>query len=123
MLANLNYQLPAPFNASDLDPPCTDVPGTIGITGTPVIKRSTNTMYFWAKGYKGAVGGFSNGAYVSKSCREVVLDLTLTECPTRYFFYAIDALSLADRAGYPVLIDGNPADNVCMTLENFTNKS
>lgn len=83
-----------------------------------MIKRSTNTLYFWAKGYKGTVGGFTNGAYVSEFCRELVLDLVLTGFPTRYFFYAVDALSLADITGYPVLIDGNPADNVCPTLDN-----
>lgn len=49
----------APFNGTDL--PCTDIPGTVGITGTPVIKRVTNTLYFFAKGYRGTVQGVVNG--------------------------------------------------------------
>lgn len=61
---NSILQLPAPFDgATDL--PCADIKGTTGITGTPVVERKTNTMYFFAKGYRGAAKGFSNGAYVS----------------------------------------------------------
>lgn len=61
----------APFNGTDL--PCTDIQGTVGITGTPLIKRSTNTLYFFAKGYRGGVGGFANGAYVLDSRRGVAV--------------------------------------------------
>lgn len=48
---------------------------------------------------------------------------TLTECITRYFFYALDVLTLEDRPGYPILIDGHPADNVGLPpkiIEYFT---
>lgn len=34
----------------------------------------------------------------------------------RYWFYAVDAVTLADRAGYPVMIDGRAADNVSVVL-------
>lgn len=66
------FQQPAPFNSTDL-PYCPDIQGAVGITGTPVIDRSTNTMYLFAKGYKSSARGFTNGAYVSEFCREVML--------------------------------------------------
>ncbi|KAH8153854.1 uncharacterized protein LAJ45_01621 [Morchella importuna] len=51
-----------PFDVADL--PCTDIRGTVGITGTPIIKRETNTLYFYAKGYKDTVKGVFNGAFL-----------------------------------------------------------
>ncbi|KAL8651207.1 MAG: hypothetical protein Q9226_004803 [Calogaya cf. arnoldii] len=89
----------APINARQVQPPflqsdigCTDMPDTIGIVGTPVIDPNTNTAYFFAKGYqnKAASGGIAKGVYN---------------------FYAVNVLDLTDRPGFPVLVDGNNADN------------
>ncbi|EDO03017.1 hypothetical protein SS1G_05494 [Sclerotinia sclerotiorum 1980 UF-70] len=79
-----------PFLQSDLG--CTDIPDFIGIIGTPVIDPSTNIVYFFSKGYKNgaASGGVVNGLYK---------------------FYAVDIITLQDISGFPVLIDGNFADN------------
>ncbi len=56
-------QVQPPFLQSDIG--CTDIPDYIGIVGTPVIDPATETVYFFAKGYKGgaASGGFRNGIY------------------------------------------------------------
>ncbi|KAL8693509.1 MAG: hypothetical protein Q9224_003739 [Gallowayella concinna] len=89
----------APINARQVQPPflqselgCADMPDTIGIVGTPVIDPSTSTAYFFAKGYqnKASSGGVAKGIYN---------------------FYAVNVLDLTDRPGFPVLIDGNNADN------------
>ncbi|KAJ8066890.1 hypothetical protein OCU04_004276 [Sclerotinia nivalis] len=79
-----------PFLQSDLG--CTDIPDFIGIIGTPIIDPSTNIVYFFSKGYKNgaASGGVVNGLYK---------------------FYAVDIITLQDIPGFPVLIDGNFADN------------
>ncbi|KAL8705372.1 MAG: hypothetical protein Q9201_001491 [Fulgogasparrea decipioides] len=83
-------QVQPPFLQSDIG--CTDMPDTIGIAGTPVIDPSTNTAYFFAKGYQNnaAGGGVAKGIYN---------------------FYAVNILDLTDRPGFPVLIDGHNADN------------
>ncbi|KAI4139521.1 MAG: hypothetical protein L6R39_006249 [Caloplaca ligustica] len=89
----------APINARQVQPPflqsdigCTDMPDYIGIAGTPVIDPSTNTVYFFAKGYQNnaASGGVAKGIYN---------------------FYAVNILDLTDRPGFPVLVDGHNADN------------
>lgn len=51
-----------PFLQSDIG--CTDIPGTIGIIGTPIIDPATETVYFFSKGYEGgaAGGGVALGA-------------------------------------------------------------
>ncbi len=76
-----------PFIVSDL-PSCNDIGQTIGITGTPVIDPSTDTVYFWAKSY-GATGqsGWQNGAYR---------------------FHAIDSATLKEKPGFPTNIQGAP---------------
>ncbi|KAL8776247.1 MAG: hypothetical protein Q9213_008342 [Squamulea squamosa] len=83
-------QVQPPFLQSDIG--CTDMPDTIGIAGTPVIDPSTNTAYFFAKGYRNnaASGGVANGIYK---------------------FYAVNIFDLTDRPGFPVLVDGNYANN------------
>ncbi|KAL8990408.1 MAG: hypothetical protein Q9169_008129, partial [Polycauliona sp. 2 TL-2023] len=83
-------QVQPPFLQSDIG--CTDMPDTIGIVGTPVIDPNTNTAYFFAKGYqnRAASGGMPKGVYN---------------------FYAVNVLDLTDRPGFPVLVDGNNADN------------
>lgn len=42
---------------------CTDIPDYVGIIGTPIIDPTTNTVYFFSKGYKNgaANGGVANG--------------------------------------------------------------
>ena len=61
--AILTRQLLSPFLQSDIG--CTDIPNYIGIIGTPVIDPASDTVYFFAKGYKGgaAGGGVANGVY------------------------------------------------------------
>ncbi|TVY39827.1 hypothetical protein LOCC1_G004958 [Lachnellula occidentalis] len=79
-----------PFLQSDIG--CTDIPDYIGIIGTPIIDANTNTAYFFSKGYKNGApsGGVANGIYK---------------------LYAVDIYTLQDKPGFPVLIDGNFADN------------
>jgi hypothetical protein len=43
--------LDPPFQSVDSN--CADIPNTVGITGTPIIDPSTDTMYFYSKSYKG----------------------------------------------------------------------
>src|SRR4051794_23760508 len=45
----LTRQVQTPFNQADVG--CNDIPGTIGISGTPTIDTSTEIMYFFSKGY------------------------------------------------------------------------
>ncbi|CAG8961012.1 hypothetical protein HYFRA_00002552 [Hymenoscyphus fraxineus] len=82
--------LQPPFLQSDIG--CTDIPDYIGVIGTPIIDPSTSTAYFFSKGYKNGAsnGGPANGIYK---------------------FYAVDVQTLKDRPGFPILIDGNFADN------------
>jgi outer membrane protein assembly factor BamB len=76
-----------PFKVSDL-PSCNDIGGTVGITGTPVIDPATDTVYFWAKSYlSSSQTGYQNGAYR---------------------FHAVDAATLAERPGFPVMIQNLP---------------
>jgi iron transport multicopper oxidase len=89
----------APFNSRTVQPPflqadigCTDIPDFIGIIGTPIIDPTTDTVYFFSKGYKNGAssGGMPNGIYQ---------------------FYGVDINTLADKPGFPVLIDGHNADS------------
>jgi hypothetical protein len=85
-------QVHTPFLQSDIG--CTDIPGTIGIIGTPVIDPNTDTAYFFAKTYisnyrySGDTGTF-NGVY---------------------YFHGVNVNTLEDRWP-PVLVDGSVADN------------
>ena len=75
----------APFQVADLGS-CNDISGTIGVTGTPVIDPSTDTVYFWAKSYMSSgQRGFANGAYR---------------------FHAVDAATLVEKPGFPTNIQG-----------------
>jgi len=75
-----------PFLVSDLGG-CNDIPNVIGITGTPVVDPTTDTVYFWAKSYLGSERGWQNGAY---------------------YFHGVDATTLVERPGFPVNIQGQP---------------
>jgi hypothetical protein len=88
---DLRLEGETPFLVSDLGN-CNDISGTIGITGTPVIDNTTDTIYFWAKSYKTPTSptGYQNGAYR---------------------FHAIDAVTLQERPGFPTSIEGQYADN------------
>jgi hypothetical protein len=84
-----------PFQASDLSKPggvqCNDITDTVGITGTPVIDPSTDTVYFWAKSYNSqGPGSWQNGAY---------------------YFHAVDVSTLLEKPGFPTTVEGMPASN------------
>jgi len=82
---DLSLEGEGPFKVSDL-PSCNDIGGTVGITGTPVIDPSTDTVYFWAKSYlSSGQSGWQNGAYR---------------------FHAVDSATLAERPGFPTNIQG-----------------
>jgi iron transport multicopper oxidase len=48
-------QVQPPFLQSDIG--CTDIPNFIGIIGTPIIDPSTDTVFFFSKGYEGKASG------------------------------------------------------------------
>jgi iron transport multicopper oxidase len=75
-----------------VDVACPDIPDYIGVTGTPIIDPETDIMYVFAKGYRDGAssGGIMNGTYQ---------------------MYALRIPTLEDVPGFPVLIDGNYADN------------
>ncbi len=85
-------QVHTPFLQSDVG--CTDIPGTIGIIGTPVIDPTSDTVYFFSKTYipnlrvAGATGT-SNGVY---------------------YFHGVNINTLAEDFA-PLLIDGTVAQN------------
>jgi outer membrane protein assembly factor BamB len=87
---DLSLEGETPFLVSDLGQ-CNDISGTIGITGTPVIDSTTDTVYFWAKSYLGTATGYQNGAYR---------------------FHALDVVTLQERPGFPVNIQGTPGMSV-----------
>jgi hypothetical protein len=82
---DLSLEGESPFKVSDLGG-CNDISGTIGVTGTPVIDPITDTVYFWAKSYiTPGQTGYQNGAYR---------------------FHAVDAVTLKERPGFPVNMQG-----------------
>ncbi|KAJ2904000.1 hypothetical protein MKZ38_009055 [Zalerion maritima] len=81
-----------PFMSQNLTGTCPDsFWGPVGITGTPVIDPDTNTIFFWSKG--------------------TVATLTTGEVEGIYRFYAVDALTLEEKTGFPIDIDGIFAQN------------
>jgi hypothetical protein len=86
----------SPFIVTDL-PNCFDNAGlTVGITGTPVIDTTTDTVYFWAKSY--LIPGQSGWEYGA------------------YRFHAIDAATLAEKPGFPVNIQGTPGEYLALLM-------
>ncbi|KAF4624790.1 hypothetical protein G7Y89_g13381 [Cudoniella acicularis] len=87
---DLSLEGESPFLVSDL-PSCNDIGQNVGITGTPVIDPTTDTVYFWAKGYlTSGQTGWQNGAYR---------------------FHAVDVATLVERPGFPTNLQGAIADN------------
>ncbi|KAF8437730.1 WSC domain-containing protein [Terfezia claveryi] len=86
-------QLSRPFLVADLNG-CNDIGGFVGITGTPIIDPATDTIYLFSKSYKdpnpGGPTGYLNGMYR---------------------VWALSAIDLSSRPGFPVILDGHPADN------------
>ena len=85
-------QVHSPFLQSDM--PCTDIPDTIGIIGTPVIDTSSDIVYFFSKTYipnyrYAGNNGVFNGVY---------------------YFHGVDINTLQDTFS-PLLVDGVAADN------------
>jgi outer membrane protein assembly factor BamB len=82
---DLSKEGEGPFTVSDLGS-CNDIGQNIGITGTPVIDPTTDTVYFWAKSYlSSGQTGWHNGAYR---------------------FHAVDVVTLAERPGFPTNLQG-----------------
>ena len=79
--------LGAAFNASGVLG-CGDISPHVGITGTPVIDTSSNTAYFF-----------------SKSAAPV------------YTLHAVDAGTLAEKAGFPVTISGTAQNDATKTFD------
>jgi hypothetical protein len=86
-------QVATPFLMSDVV--CSDILYTTGITGTPVIDPATDIAYFYAKTY---IPNFRTSGPTGKD-------------NSVYYFYAVDVNTLQDVAGFPMLIDGNVAQN------------
>ncbi|KAI9826953.1 MAG: hypothetical protein M1826_006529 [Phylliscum demangeonii] len=89
-------QVQPPFLQSELTTPdgrtCYDIPDYIGVIGTPILDPNSETVYFFSKGYQ---NGATSGGLLK----------------ARYLLYALDVNDLTDKPGFPVLIDGHPADN------------
>ncbi len=78
-----------PFLVSDLGG-CNDIGELVGITGTPVIDPTSDTVYFWAKSYSSpdqAGKGWMNG---------------------NYRFHAVDVVTLQEKPGFPINLQGHP---------------
>lgn len=76
--------------------------------GTPVIDPSSNTAYFFSKGY---IGAASTGGVLDGMGNVSLLSDFADNDAGRYLFYAVDVQTLEDKLGFPVLIDGHYADN------------
>jgi iron transport multicopper oxidase len=80
-----------PWNSADIG--CEDLAPHVGVTGTPVIDPSTNTAYFFAKGYETSESG-----------------------PAEWKLHAVDLATGDERAGFPVTIAGE-AENLPVTFD------
>jgi hypothetical protein len=105
--------LDPPFTATDAQ--CGDIPNTIGITGTPVIDKNTNIMYFYSKGYKnGQAGpqGTINGLFHLVIRREAEVTVANNRGTGVYKLYAVQLPSLSNVQGWPVVVgEGLSANN------------
>ncbi len=72
---------------------CTDLQPTSGITSTPVIDESTDTAYF------------TNKTYVTGSSG-----------PAAWYMHAVDIHTGAERANFPVRIQGNTTNNTAQAF-------
>jgi len=84
-------QVGVPFNPNDVT--CGDLTPAIGITGTPVIDPVTDTAYFVKKTY---VSGSSG--------------------PAAWWAHAVDTATGAERAGFPLRLQGTAANDPTMTF-------
>ncbi|PGH18777.1 hypothetical protein AJ79_00190 [Helicocarpus griseus UAMH5409] len=75
---------------------CTGIAENIGIMGTPTIDPATDIAYFYAKSY---IPGYRLENETSAIFNGV------------YYFYAVDINTLEDVPGFPILVDGLPAEN------------
>ncbi|MGZ6973572.1 MAG: Ig-like domain-containing protein [Acidimicrobiia bacterium] len=75
-----------PWNPNDVA--CADLTPSVGITSTPTIDPVTNTAYFFDKTYASGTTG-----------------------PAAWFAHAIDVGTGAERAGFPVRIQGTAAND------------
>lgn len=86
-------QLSRPFLVTDLNG-CNDITDFVGITGTPIVDPATDTIYLFSKSYRDmsptGPTGTLNGVYR---------------------VWAVSAVDLSTRAGFPVVLDGRTADN------------
>lgn len=92
--ALINFrQLWTPFLQSDIG--CTDIPNTIGITGTPTIDYTTDTVYLFSKTY---IAKFRDATSNTGTYNGV------------YYFHSLDINTLQDKHP-PLLIDGSASQN------------
>src|SRR5258706_6789888 len=80
------------WKPSDLG--CGDLQPTIGVTGTPVIDRATNVAYLFSKTYANATSG-----------------------PGAWYAHAIDVATGAERAGFPVLVQGTASNDAAQSFD------
>ncbi|KAJ3317320.1 hypothetical protein HDU76_001235 [Blyttiomyces sp. JEL0837] len=78
-------QIAPPFPVTKIIVGCTDITQHVGILSTPVIDPTTSTAYFVAKTYDGS--------------------------PANYEVHAVDVLTLSEKSGFPVKLQGLTADN------------
>ena len=78
--------LGVPWNAGDIG--CGDLTPTIGVTGTPVLDDTTETIYLVSKTYNSGTSG-----------------------PAAYWMHALDLFTGRERANFPVKIQGAAQNN------------
>jgi CelD/BcsL family acetyltransferase involved in cellulose biosynthesis len=87
--------LGTPWHAADIG--CGDLTPNIGVTATPVIDKATNTAYLTHKTYASGTSG-----------------------PAAYYLDAIDLASGAEKAGFPVRLDGAAQNAPAQTFNATT---